>query len=336
MSFSFNINYLRCPLTNLFFNDPVTCSDGYSYERKAIVYYIKTGLTSPMTNEPITENFIQNNQLKEFVDHVLSLYPELKHDQFMSKKPYNLFQQEFINYILVNKFEDLVSYTNILINNKLWDDVESETICEYIFKNCKDSETIIKIINNSIDYDSEDEYGRRPIHLACQYSSDKIISFLLSKGANADCEDSNGNKPIHYVSKHQHHGNNVIELFIEKHNDTFDQDGLLPIHLTCKNIKNWENLEPFIKGNYDLEVYSKEGLTPLHYLCIYCNNKNIIKQFMNLNIDISSTTQDKHTYSCFDLLCNNTNLDKKIVQELIYYYLDKVYKKISINSSYLE
>jgi hypothetical protein len=336
MSFSFNINYLRCPLTNLFFNEPVVCSDGYSYERIAIEDYIKTGLISPMTNESISSEFTPNLQLKEFVDHMLTLYPELRHDKFMNKKPYHLFQQEFTNCILVNKFEDLTVYTNILINNKLWDDAESETICEYIFKNCKNYETIMKILNNSIDYDSEDEYGRRPIHLACQYSSDKIISFLLSKGANGDCEDGNGNKPIHYISKHQHHGNNVIELFIEKHNDTFDQDGLLPIHLTCKNIKSWDSLEPFIRGNYDLEVYSKEGFTPLHYLCIYCDNKDIIKQFMNLNINISVTTQDEYRNTCFELLCSNPNLDKETVHELIYYFLDKMYKKITINPSYLE
>jgi hypothetical protein len=335
MSFSFDINYLKCPLTGLFFNDPVLCSDGYTYERVAIDEYIKNEMHSPLTNEIITTDYHPNLLIKEIIDHIININPDYSKDKFLNKKPFNLFRQKFIGLILINKYDELVSYTNILVNSKLWEDCESETICEYLFKNCKDTEVIMKVLNNSIDYDLNDEYGRRPIHLACQHSTDIIINFLISKGVNTDCEDSDGNKPIHYVSKHQH-DNDVIELFIEKHNDTFDQDGLLPIHLTCKNIKSWDSLEPFIKGNYGLDVYSKEGLTPLHYLCIYCDNPDIIKKFMNLRIDITAVTLDDNNNTCFELIYANNKLNKSAVKELIYYYLNKVYKKVNINASYLE
>jgi len=42
-----------CPITHEVFHDPVVASDGYTYERSAIVEWLRTSSTSPMTNMPL-------------------------------------------------------------------------------------------------------------------------------------------------------------------------------------------------------------------------------------------------------------------------------------------
>jgi len=53
--------------------DPVIASDGYSYEREAIIEWLKTHQTSPMTgivllSKEITPNFNLKSQIKEYLE----------------------------------------------------------------------------------------------------------------------------------------------------------------------------------------------------------------------------------------------------------------------------
>ncbi len=50
-----------CPITLLPMNDPVIASDGHSYEREAIVQWLKTNPNSPLTRQPMNVNTLQPN-----------------------------------------------------------------------------------------------------------------------------------------------------------------------------------------------------------------------------------------------------------------------------------
>lgn len=65
---------LLCPITQEFMREPVVASDGYSYEKSAILKWISTGnTTSPMTNEPLTDlNLVPNKTLSLLIRKYLT------------------------------------------------------------------------------------------------------------------------------------------------------------------------------------------------------------------------------------------------------------------------
>ncbi|CAF0915368.1 unnamed protein product [Adineta steineri] len=60
---------LICPITFDLFRDPVVAEDGHSYEREAIINWIRANGTSPLTREPLTVGALRpNHTLKKLVD----------------------------------------------------------------------------------------------------------------------------------------------------------------------------------------------------------------------------------------------------------------------------
>lgn len=49
-----NIEAFKCPLTKKIFVDPVFCSDGFTYERKAIEEWLDKNRTSPVLKTPLS------------------------------------------------------------------------------------------------------------------------------------------------------------------------------------------------------------------------------------------------------------------------------------------
>ena len=60
---------LQCPITGQLFADPVVANDGHTYERDAIVQWIRLHKTSPMTREHVSvEKLNPNRIVKKMVD----------------------------------------------------------------------------------------------------------------------------------------------------------------------------------------------------------------------------------------------------------------------------
>lgn len=63
---------LCCPITHEVFVDPVVAADGITYERAAIVNWLSSHDTSPMTNAPLSNMTLHpNNLIKTFVEDLL-------------------------------------------------------------------------------------------------------------------------------------------------------------------------------------------------------------------------------------------------------------------------
>jgi hypothetical protein len=57
-----------CPITRDLMSDPVVLTDGFSYERAAIVTWMKTRRNSPMTGAPVDDMFVPNTILKVMIN----------------------------------------------------------------------------------------------------------------------------------------------------------------------------------------------------------------------------------------------------------------------------
>lgn len=62
-----------CPITQDIMRDPVTCSDGFTYDSNAIAEWFMSGkFTSPMTNDVLTNtDFTRNLALRDSITHFL-------------------------------------------------------------------------------------------------------------------------------------------------------------------------------------------------------------------------------------------------------------------------
>lgn len=72
------LHHLRCPITLELPRDPVTCEDGQTYERHAILTWLANHETSPITKQRITSNFRDAVAVKNVIEEVLNAYPEQK------------------------------------------------------------------------------------------------------------------------------------------------------------------------------------------------------------------------------------------------------------------
>lgn len=62
-----------CPITHEIMREPVTCSDGYTYEKNAIGEWFMSGkYTSPMTNEVLSNtDYTLNIELRNMIRNFL-------------------------------------------------------------------------------------------------------------------------------------------------------------------------------------------------------------------------------------------------------------------------
>jgi hypothetical protein len=61
------VDYMICPISQDIMDDPVVLSDGQSYEKRAILTWLQTNSTSPVTNLPISSQVYPNRALRDMI-----------------------------------------------------------------------------------------------------------------------------------------------------------------------------------------------------------------------------------------------------------------------------
>ncbi len=242
------IKALTCPISLKIFNEPVTLSDGHTYEKKMIFEMIKTLNTSPLTREEFTDDFNNdipiNYTIKSIIESCLLnkmiTYDDIFND-FYYKISIDFFESNGKNCELMKKIIDLHEKRNEL--EKIYN--ISETKCnlrecyfgsgnqyrgnpfnkteiniKLIHLICKFSsfKMIKYIVEKGVDLESNYFNELKPIHIICHRGILEEIEYFISKGVNLESETIYGCKPIHYICKFQNHRNyfEMILLFIKK------------------------------------------------------------------------------------------------------------------------
>ena len=64
----------QCPITKDLMTDPVVLTDGFSYERKAIVEWMKRRSISPMTGAEVADSMVPNTVLRVLIGEWKALH----------------------------------------------------------------------------------------------------------------------------------------------------------------------------------------------------------------------------------------------------------------------
>lgn len=324
------LKYLKCPITGLFFRDPVLAEDGQLYEFMAIKEYLSKNNTSPVNpSHRITPLLIRATIIKKMVEEFLENNPEYKSEQFLFRKPYYLFHREFLALLGEKQYDKIKEFSSIVLNTELG----KETLFEVICKKCP--EDVIKyVIDNSIDYDVYDKRKLKPIHIACKYCSPEIIMHLVSKGVDIESEDINGERPLGYIMlyKKKEEYSGFLERFLEGFLNAIvnvnyvNKVGISPVHLVIGN-GDLVSFKKLMEYNLNLNVINQKqgGLNLLQYAFRYSKTDELIKHLVDINLNLD-VDLDPNT-SCEQLIYQNDNLNKKQKQELVLHYLVKILNK---------
>ena len=195
--------FLTCPLTKQIYYNPVVAEDGYTYESIAFKDWVKYNKKSPVTGESIRSLTIPNRRMKEIVEIYLEENPDNRTKQFMFKKIYHYFRDEFISSLNAGRYEELYNFSHFLINDQVvycnGRKKQVDTIVSYLSKHCKDKDVFNYIIDNALDYDSYDPNMFKPIHVLINYDIVESVKHLIGKGIDLNSKDPFGRTPLHAI-----------------------------------------------------------------------------------------------------------------------------------------
>lgn len=143
-----------CPIFKELMCDPVLASDGHFYERDAITDWYKSNKNSPITREPINDNFISSILIKNAIDNYISKNPELAKERYQMElsrdKLYKIVYEDknakkifYYSNCLPLMYDNLDTVLQILMNV----DTETKKIIYDYFKNLMNSDIFLDIID---------------------------------------------------------------------------------------------------------------------------------------------------------------------------------------------
>jgi ankyrin repeat protein len=221
------IKIITCPITLEIFNEPVILSDGHTYEKSAIINYLKNNKVSPITRKPLNDNFnnLQTNySIKNLVNQCIAN---------------NLIKREQI-------YNDVM-----IVNNHKYDDDNFvfEINRNYFFQNGKNNEIVKKIIDKVDDLEKVCNHGSKLIHYICEHSTPDMIKYIIDKGVDLECVDKYGWKPIHFICRYS--TSEMIIYIIDK-----------GVDLECVTIDNWKPIKILEnRGLMETKKYLKKKIT---------------------------------------------------------------------------
>lgn len=326
------IEYLKCPMTKLIFCDPFIAEDGNLYEFMAIKNWLQKNSTSPITHERMGNVLIRATIVKKMVDEFLEENPEYKNERFLFKKPFYLFEKEFIEILKNKEFEKMKEFTTFMLNYE----IGKETLIEAICKIGAPNDVIKHLIDNSIDYDMYDRKNIKPFHTICRYSNSEIIRHTMKKVIDFESEDHMGNRPISYLVLYQKDKDLIQDLLELGVNVNYEnKQGLKLLHFIIINGET--DLLKLFK-NYSIDIASPcqklNGLNPLQYAFRYAPSIEVVKYMIEQDYNIDIDPDPKIT--CEQLIYQNDNFTKKEKQQLVLMYLTKVLNKPVVFENYME
>lgn len=92
---SHDIEDFKCPITKLYFLEPVCANDGFFYEKEALQYYLQDGDASPMNPSIPIENYHENVFFSQLVKKFLEK-KEIEKDAIYEKGMYKIESKDSI------------------------------------------------------------------------------------------------------------------------------------------------------------------------------------------------------------------------------------------------
>ncbi|CAB0030574.1 unnamed protein product [Trichogramma brassicae] len=159
--------------------------------------------------------------------------------------------------------------------------IDCADFVETFFKTCEEKKLKLPI-------DAKDKTGDTALHWAMRTKSNKVVEWLLRKGADPKSVNSKGKTPLHVLCTQK--GNaETVELFfkiIDEAGQTLDVDardkhGWTPLHLALGN--DTEAVEMLLRRGADPNSATPEGTSSLHAIVQRADDSHeLLKKFFEI------------------------------------------------------
>jgi ankyrin repeat protein len=299
-----------CPINKTIFLDPVLAYDGIIYERQIIEHWLQKNNFSPTTGKILsTKELVPVLPLKNIINNFLELCPNLRSEQYSITLQKHMEYTYIVHDIIIqknfDKLEKFGEFSLAIIGNLLEGLILEGPI------------NITKyVIDNALDLNAMDQYGKSLIHYVVQYGSLEILKYLVSKNVNLEATIRDTEiKPIHIIC--QYGKNDTIAYFTDLNIslEPINKFGIRPIHLLCDNNNiNDDTIIKFINKGINLECVDSKGIKPIHIACDCSGHREkLILFLLNKNIDLNCA--DNSGWKPIHYLCSGSNI--RTIKEII-------------------
>jgi hypothetical protein len=334
-----NDDDIKCPLTLCLIKDPVLMSDGFIYERYAMIEHLKHSDISPLTREKFeivdsdSESNIQYVMINSDIITEIIVKYNLKHNKemdqidtiicyYLENKMINELNIFCNNYNIENNFNVMSSIVEYYLKHHLVDE-----LIKYAMKH-DISKCIISNVNISSNIIS---------NLLIESELESFVSFLF---LNYNKIFINKHNILPYIMENILFMNKYInsESFIKMINENKElltkcinvKNEMYLIHYICIYNISLENLDKIINmyktDNISISMTSKNNYKAIHFVCMNQIDE-IVKYFVNLHVNLEDKTLDGQ-YP-INLLCTNYNVS----DDTIIYFLNKINKNNFYNNT---
>ncbi|XP_011264439.1 ankyrin repeat and death domain-containing protein 1A isoform X1 [Camponotus floridanus] len=198
---------------------------------------------------------------------------------------------------------------------------------EAVIKN--EADTVRKVLKETVDVDSRNNYGRAPIHWAASRGNTEIIEMLMQAKCDIEARDKYGMRPLHMAAQHGHRDAvkmlinaganvsavnkkqytllmcgargsnvNVVEYLAEAveslNGEAVDSTGATALHHAAISghpavITALANIPRIV-----LDATDKKGQTPMHYACAE-EHLEAVEVLIGLGVNVDAQDNDGNT-----------------------------------------
>ncbi|XP_018399546.1 PREDICTED: ankyrin repeat and death domain-containing protein 1A-like isoform X2 [Cyphomyrmex costatus] len=177
---------------------------------------------------------------------------------------------------------------------------------EAVIKN--EADAVRKVLKETVDVDSRNNYGRAPIHWATSRGNTEIIEMLIQAKCDIEARDKYGMRPLHMAAQHGHR--DAVKMLINAGANVSavnkKQHTLLMCGARGSNVAVVEYLAEAVES-LNGEATDSTGATALHHAAI-TGHPAVITALANIPRIVLDTT-DKKGQTSLHCACAKEHLD---------------------------
>jgi len=128
---------------------PVVASDGRVYEESAFREFLEKNRESPVTRESITDVYYVSYDIKQIIDNLETIYPEIKNHRYEEDYTYTNNVAKIKRLISKKQFSSLLNYTQFNVRDMIKHGIIDTLISS------RQPDVLIHIVKNSSDVDQD-------------------------------------------------------------------------------------------------------------------------------------------------------------------------------------